>query len=242
MLSHNTLGAIPYKKLKMKYYLIIVLTMLCFMSKAQEIYELNENLTIGLPNNYEVTDTLGQKLISAQFDYSFVLIQKINNSGEMSVSIANEEELDEYYLGFKNGILKSTKGELVSSEFFYKGTLKLYRFSCRVPLEENQIRDYVVLFLNNQTYSLSYSQLESMVAELEPERTSFFSSLKAEGEYSLEDQMTPNKSQGYKRGYLIGQILGFLIILILIIFGLHKLVSSSRRNRTFAQHRPKHHT
>src|SRR5262245_41583072 len=127
----------------MNRILIIILTIISTISFGQQWgdYKVDENLTVYIPDNFEVMDTLSQRIISVQIDNALIMVQKIPNKGEHTTNIQSKRELIENYKGFQNGMIESQNGKLRDQEIIEKDGLQLIQFSYYATMgEEKQIR------------------------------------------------------------------------------------------------------
>jgi len=117
-------------------------------------YKIDSNLTVQIPENFEVMDTLGQHIIRARVDNALIMIQRIPNKGEQVTNIQDKSDLIENYKGFQNGIIESQKGKLKNQEIIEKDGLQLIRFSYYATMgEEKQIRHCLGVFINESWYA-----------------------------------------------------------------------------------------
>src|SRR5690349_3292845 len=120
----------------MKKILVAILTTLsisCFGQQWIE-YQVDSTLTITLPDNYQVTDTAEQRVITAQLDNGLILVTMMRSEGKFAVSVQDEEDLLDFYHGFQKGSINSQKGQLIKSEILKKDGLKVLRFSFKAPM------------------------------------------------------------------------------------------------------------
>ena len=195
-------------------------TISCFGQKWTDLI-VDDNLTISIPENYQITDTLGQRLIMVQVDNGLIQISRLPNKGNIATKIPNETVLNEFYQGLQKGIVNSSKGELLSSENPVLNKLILIKFSYRVKIgNELQIHDCLGLFLNDNTYLIQFWHLETMTDELKKVRDKVFSSLKTSSTFTLKNQLTDSKenSASFNKGYILGKFLGPIILIGIFVY------------------------
>jgi hypothetical protein len=71
---------------------------------------------MAIPDNFEITDTLGQRVITSQVDNGLILVTVLENKGKTAITVRNEKELIDSYKGFQKGAINSQKGELIKDE------------------------------------------------------------------------------------------------------------------------------
>jgi len=203
------------------FSLISILTIECFSQNNTE-YKLEDGFTISLPENFTVTDTLGQRAIIAHIENGQILILKAPNKGKIDVSIKNESELIEFYKEFQRGLLKPSKGNLLNDNFFEIGKLKANKISYRVNTsEEPELRDALIVVLNNNIYVIQFLQLESKYNDIKVVRDKFFSSIKPSQTFSIKNQLTISAESSTdieKTAYNLGRIFGYVLIIGIFIF------------------------
>lgn len=220
---------ITFKMTKTYFIAIFFLISLNCKSQNHIEYQLDNDVKISIPENFNVTDTLGQTFINAEFENGLIIIGK-SQEKEKSVNIENEQDLLNYYKELKNGVLKSINGKLISESIIEKNNLKIFRFSFLYEFEEiRQIIDCEVIFLNGYVYTFQFWSLESFYQK---EKENFFSSLKINKKYSLKDQLNNYKegSTAFKLGEWIGGIIGYIIAVGGTLFLVH-FVSKKRKNK-----------
>jgi hypothetical protein len=184
-------------------------------------YKVDDNLSVNIPDDFEVIDTLGQHVIKAQIANALIMIQRIPNNGKTVTNIQDEKELKDAYIGFQKGFTKSQKGKILHQEFIEKDGLLLSRFACNATMgEEKQIRHCVVIFIKEHWYAIQFWEVESMTIELTKEREMLFSSIKLPTDLGLASQMS-NSTEGsaaYKAGVLFGVLLGYTLIIGFVVW------------------------
>lgn len=202
----------------MKQILLITLILLSANSFGQKTieYKIDDNLTITLPDNYQVLDTLGQRMIKAPVDYGLILISKFPIQDKASISFTNNNGLVEFYNGIQEGVVKSSQGELISQEITDINKLKFIKFSYKAKMGGDiQIRDCLGVLLEENIYLFNFWQSESMVKEMKKQREVFFASLKINPQLTPNDQFInlPEESTSYNWGILMGKYLAYILII-----------------------------
>ncbi|MCR9016072.1 hypothetical protein [Aquiflexum gelatinilyticum] len=220
----------------MRNILLIILSLVTINSFGQQWieFQVDPSLTITIPENYELTDTLGQKGVIAQIDNGLILLTVMQNKGKTKLNIQNENDLIEAYKGIQRGVTRSQNGQLIKEEILDKEALKILRFSISAIMEnERQIRHFLIVFLNDNIYMLNFWELESMSNEMSEIREKLFSSIKFPSTATMEDQKSQvvQGSTSYNISYLIGQIIGYLLILGLIVLFIMYFVKRLKRKK-----------
>jgi hypothetical protein len=187
--------------------------------------QVDSTLTLMLPDNYKVIDTLGRRIISARIENGFVFTSILPNTGEVSINVQSEDELIKSYKGLEKGCIKSQHGQLIKDEIIENSGLKMIRFSYKASMNgERLVCHCVSAFVNEKMYSVSFAEVESMTNEMSATREKLFSSLRFSPGLGLKNQMS-NKGEEEKeinQGYLIGQITILGLIIGLVYWGSKK--------------------
>jgi hypothetical protein len=225
----------------MKKILIIFLTLLATYGFGQTWveYKVDDNLTVKIPDNFQMNDTLGQHIIQARLTNALIMIQRIPNGGETVVQFS--EDLTKAYEEFQTGILTSHKGKLKSQRWIENSRVQLNEFSYYATFgEEKQIRHCQVLFLNDYWYAIQFWEVESMTYELAADRELLYSSITLPKDVSRENQTStggPNRrnlgnATAYQAGYFGAMILGVNLIAGLIIWAFVTIKKIARKKKS----------
>jgi hypothetical protein len=212
-----------------KLTIIILLILFSAEVKAQQWneFKMDSVLTVLLPEDYKVMDTLGQHLVRAAVENGIIILSVLTHEGKMAISMRDAGELITYYRDMSQGLIHAQGGELMSDTIVEKNGLKLIQFSFRaLSGEERQLRHCVAAFVKNKTYVLSFWELESMTNEMSEVRQTVLGSFQLNENVLPSDQQPVDKmerSLSYRIGYRIGQLiapftlLGVIIILVILI-------------------------
>ncbi len=192
-------------------------------------HQVDSLLTVSVPDNFEVVTTQ-PLVIKGQVDYALIMVSVLENKGELSINLQDEDDLTDGYTGFVKGMINAQRGELIADEIVNIDGLKVLKFSFKTSMGgEAQIRHCQALFLSGKVYAFNFWELESMTTEMTSTRKTFFESIEFLPSLSMEDQFTHSleSSNAYNVGFIVGYVLGaFLVIavIVLVIFGIVKLV------------------
>ncbi|MFN3753745.1 hypothetical protein [Flavobacterium sp.] len=210
----------------MKAAFIPCLLFVFISSYSQQLikYSFDNDVSIQLPKNSVITDTLGQKMIKGNIGGVNVIFLRTSEK-DSTVTIENKSELIEFYSGFQKGYAQSVNGKIVSSKVIDKGHLKASEFQCQSKISTLNITiDGLVVFLNNYSYTIQFFNMGAEIEDYETQKKSILASLKFREGLSIDNQMTnaEESSMGYKIGEVIGYFLGVAVLIILILMILKK--------------------
>ena len=181
-------------------------------------YQVDSVLTLKLPDNFKIIDTLGVKVISAAIENAIVSVSILQNAGENTWGIKDEKELLKGYESFKKGYIKSNHGQLIKDQIIEASGLKMIRFSFHAEVEgEKQIRHCLAVIANDKTYAINFTEVESLYEEMAKTREMVFSSMKFSPGLGLANQLSTKgpDEKAYNQGLLLGKItVGLLIGLV----------------------------
>lgn len=221
----------------------ILLAILIFISinsigQQWSDYKFDGNLTVQIPEKFEIMDTLGQHIVRAQIDNALVMIQRIPNKGDHATDIRDKNELHDNYKGFQNGFIGSQEGKIKDHEIIEKDGLQLIQFSYYATMgEEKQLRHCMTVFVNENWYAIQFWEVESMTDELTKDREQLFSSIKFPAGMGLKNQMSNSigRSTSYNLGYFIGKNLGYILMMMIVVSTVVWISRKVKRQSTNAQ-------
>lgn len=217
----------------MKTILSIIFILVSLNGFAQQWteYKVDSNLTVTIPDNFVAIDTLEQHIIKAQISNALILIQRMANLGKTATSIQSKNELIKNYEEFQKGAVESQHGKLIDQQMLEKNGVQMIQFSFSASMgKEKQIRHFLVAFLNEKWYSISFWEVEALTSELKAERNKLFSSVKFLPSVGLKNQMTGG-DLAYRSGYLFGKIIIYTLIIVGVV-ALIRLVSKKRQKKS----------
>ena len=102
----------------MNKVLLTILTLISINSFGQQWseYQVDSTLTLMLPDNYEVRDTLGQRVVTSRVDNGIIIISILPNGGQTAINVQSEQELIKSYKDMRQGIINSQSGQLIKEE------------------------------------------------------------------------------------------------------------------------------
>jgi hypothetical protein len=221
---------------RMKNILLTLFVAISINSFAQDWtdYQVDSVLTLKLPDNYEINDTLGIKVISAAIENAMITVSMLQNTGENAWDVKDEKELLAGYQSFKKGYIKSNHGQLIKDEIIETGGLKMIRFSFHAETEgEKQVRHCITVIVNKKMYAISFIEVESLSGEMAKTREILFSSMKFSPGLGLNNQLNTKGAdeKAYNQGLLLGKITVGLVIALVVW-------SSIRRKKKKANAQP----
>ena len=205
---------------KMKNILLTLFIAISINSFGQDWtdFQVDSVLTLKLPDNYKINDTLGVKVISAAIENAMITIAILQNAGENAFDIKNEKELLEEYESLKKGYIKSNHGQLIKDQIIESSGLKMIRFSFHAEIAgEKQVMHYIAVIVNDKTYAINFTEVESQSGEMAKSREMVLSSMKFAPGLRLNNQLSTKGAdeKAYNQGLLLGKItIGLVIALV----------------------------
>lgn len=135
-------------------------------------------------------------------------------------SLVSKDKLKESYIGFRDEMLKTMNGSLVTQEFLTIQGFETMRFHVRSEMDDVLQNIYfLVVKLQSGSYVLRFSEFDSASALQQTNRETFFNSLKIRSEWGkqIPDVSDPKKDVGYRIGYVIGENLIWVLLVTLFL-------------------------
>jgi len=211
----------------MKRVFLVVFTIISMHAFAQNWtdYRIDSTVSLMLPDNYKVIDTLGQRLITAQVENGLIILGIQPNVGKNTFHIENDDDLIKAYKGFEKGYIGELNGQLVTEEIIETSGLKMTRFLYRAAVQdEQQLRHCLTVFVNEKMYSFDFWEPESMTKEAEADRNKLFSSLKFIPNLGPNNQITnkANEDRAYNQGLLMGKITALVLVVVVVLWSVRR--------------------
>lgn len=224
---------------EMKKIILTILTVVSISSFGQQWseYQVDSTLTLMLPGNIELRDTLGQQVIKSTIDNGMIIISVIPNSGR-TLNVKTQDDLINWYNDFSKGFVNSQKGQLIKDEIIEDSGLKMIRLSFNATLgNEKQVRHCLAIFVNDKIYAINFWEPESLTKEMTHTREQLFSSLRFPTNPGLANQMSYSKEipRGIYYGALVRRILQYVLLPGLVILIIVWIIKQVRKQSTSAQ-------
>lgn len=209
----------------MRYFFLAFLLFSISNSFAQKLkrYEISKDLSIDFPENFQVIDTLKQRIVKGSIGNEDVMIMAQKDS---LATIENQEDLLEYYEGVKNGIVEKAGGKLLEKENVKMKGLDLLKLRCKLKIRgEEKIWESLSLFLNNYTYSIVFLHSAETDNNFNDQKKKILASLELRKGLSAQNQLNSNEesSRAFKWGKLTGTILFYVFIGTILFFVVRSL-------------------
>jgi hypothetical protein len=197
----------------MREILTAILVLFTFSSFGQvwTEYQIDSTLTVSIPGEYQVVDTMEQRIVTAHFENALILVSK---SEKITVTIQSEKELTEIYTGLQRGVIQSQNGKLINSEVTKRNGLSFIEFSYHANMDdEKEVRHCLGVFVNNHVYTIQFWEPEEATNK-KLAREILFSSLKFPEDVTSENQRIYSTEGAYVKSfsYFIGLMFDLFII------------------------------
>src|SRR5687768_12327073 len=109
----------------MNRVLLTILTVISISSFGQQWseYQVDSTLTLVLPDNRVIKDTLGQRIIKSTIDNGVIIVSVLPTAGR-TLNVKNEDELISWYKDFVKGSIPKN-GQLIKEEIIENSGLKM---------------------------------------------------------------------------------------------------------------------
>lgn len=138
-----------------KSHLIILFLFLSSKSFCQKLTQVNidKQVSLLLPENYTIKDTLGFKVYSANRDNGFVVV---NISQDVKGKIAGEKKMHDFLKKFQKGMLEQVEGRLISESFIKIDSTEINKFTFLTNFSNLIQWNVHALRIDNKTYSINF--------------------------------------------------------------------------------------
>ncbi|MEO5775688.1 MAG: hypothetical protein ABIQ27_02215 [Flavobacterium sp.] len=197
--------------------LFTLLSLNCFAQNTK--YKFDETLSIELPKEHSIVDTLGLRRISAPLNIGNIVITKTIEE-QIETNVFDEAQLQEYYKGYQKGFMKGCKGKAISEEIIKINNVIVSKSVFAMPgNDESIVVENYVIYLKDHTYTVGFFLPNNIESNFNKEKQKILSSIKFVKGLTIEDQFNSHdeNSPAGKAGQITGYIL-FIVVLIFIIW------------------------
>jgi tetrahydromethanopterin S-methyltransferase subunit G len=209
---------IKYKR-SIKLWRQIIIVCLLFFSIhifSQNLigYQVSKDISIRIPDNFSVIDTLQQTVVKAFIGEDMVMIIKPHQK-DIS-GIGNEEDLLKFYDGVQEGVLEKTTGKLIDKKIVEIKGIKSLKISFDTTISgQSKIWDNYTVLLNNQPYSFTFIRSKENNPDFILQEDKIISSITFRKGLTIQNQF--NNDEGNFAADKIGKLVGRLFIYIIVI-------------------------
>lgn len=216
------------KKVLLLLNLLFIAGILLAQDSLWKKTKIDDNFSMSLPVNISVIDTAtikeGQKIhvkvLSGNIGNDKVLL--IITPEETGINVDNKESFEEALSGIKKGAKKSLSKQ--GFQCIFKDTV-IDKIKCIKAIAYKEVMDnpslfYYLFLFNDKTYSVGYAMSPKTSSDIVNQNIARLLNSITFNKGGIKEQQFSSKaeSQGYKMGYLIGQIFTFLIVIIGLVF------------------------
>jgi hypothetical protein len=224
----NSLFQLYMKKTLLFLHLLLIAGSLLAQDSLWKNTKVDDNFSISLPDNISTIDTVaikeGQKtrikLLNGNIGSDKILL--IVTPEKMGINADNPESFEEALDGISKGVMNSLSKQ--GLQCIFKDTV-VDRIRCIKATAYREVKDkplmfYYLFLFNDKSYSVGYIMSpQTSGGTVNQNIIRLLSSITFNKETIIEQRFSSKaESSGYKIGYLIGRILGFLLIAAGVFF------------------------
>jgi hypothetical protein len=178
-------------------------------------------VTVSMPANFIKKDTLGQQIYQATASLGYIIVIRAANAAN-NKPLNKERDLKKVFNTFAAGIQKQSRnGSIMNPRDTTIGNLEARVFTLRVDNsnstgEAAQLRQFILLYTQEATYTLEYFYPEARAELAKTELKEFSSSIKLAPNLKRNDQYLSN-AKGLAPGVKIALYGGVPLIIIIIV-------------------------
>lgn len=215
----------------MKGILVALLLLVSIKSFSQQLvkYSIDKDVSINLPDNSVLTDTLGQKMIKGNIGGINVIFLRALEKDKKTI-IESKADLIDFYTGFQKGYAQSVNGKIVKSKIIDKDNLKASLFECKTKMNNLHLSiNGLVVFLNNYAYTVQFFNVGAGTADYEAQKKTILASLQFRKGLTIDNQLT--NAEGSSMSYKIGEIIGYFLGVALLVIVMLVILKKSKKKR-----------
>ena len=191
-------------------------------------YKVSEDVSINIPENYNVRDTLKQKITKGTIDNA-VIILSMSTQKDTTSTIETKVDLLDYYKGVQKGFLKVLKGKILKKEFIEMDNKIIAKLYCEAFVNgEKEYFDNYIFFLNNYNYSITFVSAIPNDQNLESQKTKILASLKFKPGLTIQNQFNKEESNF---AFKLGKLVGAFLVYGAFVAGLVYLIIRNRKRK-----------
>ncbi|RVT99891.1 hypothetical protein EOD41_15740 [Mucilaginibacter limnophilus] len=208
------------KKTIATIFSVIAVTISAYAQELKPV-KIDNQVSVNLPADYQLKDTLGQKIFSANGNLGYMVVIKAANPN--TKPLKKEKDLNKVFKEYISKVQGQSDGSVLNQRDTTIGNLKATVFG----LETNdangpQIRDFAVIYTQDATYTFEYLYPTSRKDLIKDEHNAFFSSINTSPQLQRTDQYTNTASEGISVGKIAIWGGGALVLLMIGYFVFRK--------------------
>ncbi|MCC8409750.1 hypothetical protein LJ707_12495 [Mucilaginibacter sp. UR6-1] len=190
-----------------------------FAASAQELkpIKIDSVVSVNLPVEHEVKDTLGQKIYSGSGSLGYMVV--IRSSNGNNKPLEKEKDLNNVFKEYIKKVQGQSSGSVLNARDTTIGNLKARIFALEADNGSGvELRDFAVIYTKDATYTFEYMYPESRKDLVKAENKAFFSSIKTSEALQRTDQYVNTEPSGVSQTGKIAIYGGGALLLGLIAF------------------------
>ena len=204
------------------------------------IFLLGQNLTkqnlveiavIGFPGQPEISDTLGKRIYTFSNENARLAVVVTNYTPKNEFQL-KEGELNQFYDGTIQGVIKSIQGKLINKKEVNIDGLVGTEIEFTIPSRPNypNLGFQRILYTNKGVFAISYLTTSEKRSFIEKEKQQYFNSFQFTIAKEKIVQFTTAKGDpAYDISFVFGQILGYLFIAGLFFILIRYFIRRTKR-------------
>lgn len=207
----------------MRTTLLFIFGILIGFIHAQENwtqYKLDSNLTVEIPENYVIKDTLDKKTVEARTESANIYIVRlyVGDKNDSNTPILDQDDLIKYYKKLCKGALTELKSNDYKINIHMMDSLLAVYLDCNMTVEnQNQTRYMEFIRIHNMVYAVIFAEVQGSTELNKPTREKLFNSIIFRTNLKLTDQFNfaeqHKQSNAYKAGFIAGKLFFWLLII-----------------------------
>ncbi len=138
-----------------KSYIIILFLLFSSKNFSQKLtkVDIDKKISLLLPVDYTVIDTLGSKVYSGNIFNGVVAVSILQ---DVRGKITDEKELDDFFKKFKKGMIEQVEGRVSTESFIKINSIKINKFTFLTDMSNLIQWNVYAMRIDSKTYSVAF--------------------------------------------------------------------------------------
>jgi hypothetical protein len=163
-------------------------------SQGLKPVKIDSLVTVALPTDVQVKDTLQQKIFSGNGSLGYMIVIRSKNNNK---PLEKEKDLNNVFKEYMTKLQGQSDGSILDQRDTTIGKLKAKVFGLETKSDNGvELRNFTILYTKEATYTFEYVYPQERKDLVKDETKAFFGSIKTSADLERTDQYTNTASSG----------------------------------------------